>query len=555
MELFSKEKKTKKGFRPLDIILFTFSAVFVIDSLGLSLTIGWSSILWWLFLGIIFFLPYGLITSELTTTYPNGGIYNWVVRGLGKKNGARSNFFYWINVAFWMPSVYLVLGSTFVYSIDATIVEQSWFVWVNMAIAIAATWITWAINKIDLDRVKWLPNLGSIIKLGLVGMMIIAMIVFLAKGNPIQTDINGEQGGILPDFSAPFGVVGIIVYNMCGFELSTNLGDDVKDVKKTIPKSLMIGGITVIAAYIIASIPAFITINTNNPAFQDGGYVNSIILVFQSAFPTPLVIILAGLLAFTLLTNMLSWTLGSNRAIAEAADNNEIPKSFSKMNKHGCPTFASTILTLVSTIAILLSSVLEFVNAGDAYFILFSFSLIIFFLPYIMIFISYLKLRVIDKDIERPFSIKNNTLAKIAGYTALVIIIVACVTQVLEISFINGTIVIFPVSDFGEGSIAWASLIATIGGVIACVIAGDIMIWWARKNSPGSSSKFETTSRKGQNSDLFNNDNDQFIKIKIKSIKEYFYTNKQNIITKIQMRNLRNNFHLNKKGFYHVKTS
>jgi len=85
MELFSKEKKTKKGFRPLDIILFTFSAVFVIDSLGLSLTIGWSSILWWLFLGIIFFLPYGLITSELTTTYPNGGIYNWVVRGLGKK--------------------------------------------------------------------------------------------------------------------------------------------------------------------------------------------------------------------------------------------------------------------------------------------------------------------------------------------------------------------------------------------------------------------------------------------------------------------------------------
>lgn len=53
------KRKKKKGFRPVDVILFTFSAVFVLDSLGLSATIGWSSIIWWIILGIIFFLPYG----------------------------------------------------------------------------------------------------------------------------------------------------------------------------------------------------------------------------------------------------------------------------------------------------------------------------------------------------------------------------------------------------------------------------------------------------------------------------------------------------------------
>lgn len=114
------KSKTKKGFRAIDIVLFTFSAVFVLDSLGLSTTIGWSSILWWLILGIMFFLPYGMITAELSTTYNEGGIYQWVKNGLGFKNGARTNFCYWINVAFWMPSVYLILGSTFVYLLIMT---------------------------------------------------------------------------------------------------------------------------------------------------------------------------------------------------------------------------------------------------------------------------------------------------------------------------------------------------------------------------------------------------------------------------------------------------
>lgn len=232
-----------------------------------------------------------LITAELSTTYRNGWIYEWVKSGLGFKAGARTNFYYWINVAFWMPSVYLILGSTLVYSIDPAIVAKSWFIWVNVAIAMGSTWLTLAFNSINLEKVKWLPNLGAIIKFILVILMVVAMIVFLVNPNlygsqndfsgvtdanvvnpgHIATDINSGDGGIIPNFGSTLGIIGIIVYNLCGFELSQNLGDDIEKAKKSVPKSLLIGGITILISYLIASVPTFVTNNTSNETFQNGG--------------------------------------------------------------------------------------------------------------------------------------------------------------------------------------------------------------------------------------------------------------------------------------------
>lgn len=496
------KSKTKKGFRAIDIVLFTFSAVFVLDSLGLSTTIGWSSILWWLILGVMFFLPYGMITAELSTTYSEGGIYQWVKNGIGFKNGARTNFCYWINVAFWMPSVYLILGSTFIYSIDPKILDNDWFVWVNVAIAITVTWITLFFNSINFEKVKWLPNAGAIIKGFLVIMMLVSMIIFLvdpnlfgaqnsfsgisettsANSGYIATDINAKKGGIVPNFGTTLGIIGIIVYNLCGFELSQNVGESMEDVKKSIPKSLMIGGITILVSYLLASIPVFVTNNTVSDAYQNGAYQNSIITTLLSGLPSWLVIILAALLAFSLFTNMLTWSLGANGAMQEAAESKQFPAIFAKKNKANAPFSSALVLTIISNIAILLSGFMEYFIGGNAYFILFSFSLIIFFIPYIMIFIAYIKLRTIDKDVKRPFGIRKDWMAKVAGMICLVIVVIACITQVLTID-IASTITIKPVAELG----GWGGFFATIAGVVIAMIVCDVMIYLRTRNKDNNS--------------------------------------------------------------------
>ena len=56
--------------------------------------------------------PYGLITAELGSTYPDsGGIYSWVVRAFGNRWGTRTSWWYWVNVALWVPSVYLMFAA------------------------------------------------------------------------------------------------------------------------------------------------------------------------------------------------------------------------------------------------------------------------------------------------------------------------------------------------------------------------------------------------------------------------------------------------------------
>lgn len=58
--------------------------VLVVESAAPAAAIGSSQFFWWIALLILFFLPYGLVSAELGTTYDDeGGIYDWVKRAFG----------------------------------------------------------------------------------------------------------------------------------------------------------------------------------------------------------------------------------------------------------------------------------------------------------------------------------------------------------------------------------------------------------------------------------------------------------------------------------------
>ena len=87
-------------------VLFTVCSILVLDTFVAPAIIGVSSITIWIITAIIFFIPYGLISAELGSTYPDdGGITSWVTRAFGEHLGVQTGWFYWINVAFWMPAV------------------------------------------------------------------------------------------------------------------------------------------------------------------------------------------------------------------------------------------------------------------------------------------------------------------------------------------------------------------------------------------------------------------------------------------------------------------
>ncbi|MDH3993202.1 MAG: amino acid permease, partial [Gammaproteobacteria bacterium] len=73
-----------KTLRQRDMVLFTVSAILLLDTLTAAASVGAPSIFWWLLLGMIFFVPFALICAEMGCAYPEqGGIYAWIRDGFG----------------------------------------------------------------------------------------------------------------------------------------------------------------------------------------------------------------------------------------------------------------------------------------------------------------------------------------------------------------------------------------------------------------------------------------------------------------------------------------
>ena len=77
-----------------------------------SAKVGVLSISWW----IITFVFCALRTycrGNLAAYPGEGGIQQWIRRALGDKWAGRTVWYYWVNVALWMPSVYILFAGMF----------------------------------------------------------------------------------------------------------------------------------------------------------------------------------------------------------------------------------------------------------------------------------------------------------------------------------------------------------------------------------------------------------------------------------------------------------
>ena len=93
-----------KRFRMADAILSVICIVFVCEAAAPAAAIGNAQFFWWIFLMVAFLLPYGMIVSELGSTYDDeGGLFDWVRRAFGDAWGARVSWYYWINYPLGLP--------------------------------------------------------------------------------------------------------------------------------------------------------------------------------------------------------------------------------------------------------------------------------------------------------------------------------------------------------------------------------------------------------------------------------------------------------------------
>lgn len=103
----------KKKFRLFDAVLASVCIILTVESAAPAAAVGNAQYFWWILMLIAFFVPYGLISAELGTTYiGEGGLYDWVKLAYGDKWGSRVAWNYWINVALWIASLAVLFNDT-----------------------------------------------------------------------------------------------------------------------------------------------------------------------------------------------------------------------------------------------------------------------------------------------------------------------------------------------------------------------------------------------------------------------------------------------------------
>jgi amino acid transporter len=381
-----------------------------------------------------------------------------VKKAFGEKWAARTTWLYWINVALWMPSVYILFAGMF-----AQLFFPDMSLWLQIGIGIVMTWVTVWIGTKTLETSKWVPNIGAIIKALI--MVIIGVGAFIYAGHHgVANDLSLPN--LLPTWDAGLAFLPVIIYNFLGFELMSGASGEMKNPGKDVPRAIIIAGALISVFYLLGTIGILMALPMDQLGLISGIIDTLKILLGSTGVGGVIVVILGFATLYSFLANMVTWTMGANRTAAEAAKENELPAVFGREHPvHKTPVGAFIITGIVSTVVMVIYGFMAG-SASDLFWTLFAFSSIVFLMPYLMLFPAFLKLRKIDPDIERPYRVPGG---RVFGIIMAVICEIFIFLAALFFVYVPGQ------------EMDWSYAGPIIIGVIITLAVGEILLVAARK--------------------------------------------------------------------------
>ncbi len=436
-----------------DLVLFTVSSVLIVDQLPATASIGPSALGWWAVMMLFFVVPYAMIAAELGSAWPSqGGAYVWIRRAFGQRWAARSAFYYWIQLSIWLPSA-AILAVSMTGQLFGTVPNAA----TTTGLAVVVLWLNMALASLRTEVGRWIPNAGAAIKIGVllcVGVMGGLAVMANPPANPLSL------AAVAPSYTAALQFLPILVFSLFGFELIASAGDEIKDPGRQLPRAMILSGLIVGALYVFATF-GMLAVLPADGIVLDRGLVDVLRFGFgDSRAGLTAVGILGSAIIFTLLTTMVTWTMGLNRLVQEAAQSGDMPQLFALRHpRHSAPIGANIASGVVGTLVLMAlpsSSTVE-----ELFWSMVSLCSVVFLVPYSMIFLAFLRLRALEPDRLRPFSVPGGA----AG---------AWVAAGLSLFFVVQAIVLF--IHVPGTPVNWAHSGPVLAGFVAVLLAGELVL-------------------------------------------------------------------------------
>lgn len=358
---------------------------------------------------LVFLVPVALVSAELGAMYAQeGGIYVWVSKAFDYKVGIVATWLQWVQSVFFYPLSLTFAAVTFSYAIpDSTIssyVSNDKFYIITFILIVF--WLCTFVGTRGLKHIGRVSFYGVWIGIIIPVFLLIAFGVYYAFSGG-HVDMNTEPSTLVPHFHNMDQIVMAVSIMLFFSGLEVN-GAHVYMMKKPAteyPKALLLTCIIIGVIYILGTL----SVSTIIPSGQLS-ITQSVIVAFKNYFSYTgvkiLLPIIAVALTFGVVANSLTWITGPASVLKYIASQGYLPSIVQKNNKHGAPIFILVSQAVVVTILVCIYALSAKVQQG--YQMLLQMTNAIYLTMYVILFVSFIKLRYKDKQTPRPFMAGKN---------------------------------------------------------------------------------------------------------------------------------------------------
>jgi glutamate:GABA antiporter len=402
---------TIRSLGRLDVVLFSLSAVVVLDTLGAVAVGGGQAFTWMLVLFLTFFIPAALVSAELGAALPGrAGTYGWVRRAFGPRTGSIAALLYWAETPVWLggsvAAVAVAVFGRFFTGLPLAHRYVFTVAFVLLATGASVIRLRWA------TRITAFGAVGQILLLVVFGVSVVAF--------ALRDGVHGiTAGDLAPSAGVFIAVVPVLIYSFVGVELSTNVGDGMRDARRDLPIAIGWAGGAQLLMFALPLLALLVVLPPDRLSSLSGlaDALQSVFTVYggsvsPSGEPVPAglgrVVGWAGggLLLGVLLTGGVAWIVGSSRTQAAACRDGGGPGFLGAVSARTGGPAAMTLTT--GACAIVVAVVLLLVNGDDGqrYFsVALTVSIALLLLAYLLIFPAFLMLRLREPGLARPFRV------------------------------------------------------------------------------------------------------------------------------------------------------
>ena len=375
------------GFR--DLVLFYVVTGVSLRWIASAASIGPSSLIIWIGAWLFFYVPLALSVIELSSRYPaEGGLYVWTKKAFGEGPGFIAAWTYWISNLPYFPAVLYFAAS------NALFLRPGWQQYSRnpryfILFSVATLTILTLLNLIGMNIAKWSYNVGAL-AMWIPALMIVVM-GFIAWWR-FGSATSFHAPALLPSLHLRDIIFwSTLIFAFGGSESASFISGEIKNPRRTIPRALLIAGLTISFCYILGTFCVLLALPSGEISNLDGLVQaierTALRLGWHGATPTA-----AALIAISNIGAAAAFLAAAARLPFVAGIDGFLPAVFGRVHPRWHTPYASVLAQgIIGMLFVFLGQ--AGTSVKGAYDVLVSIGVITYLVPYLFLFAALIRVQ------------------------------------------------------------------------------------------------------------------------------------------------------------------